>query len=77
MAKLPAISSRKFKRILERNSVYIARQGATDHAIFIRETSERKFAAPVQMGKGELSPHYIKLVLKQLGFSNEETCKMF
>jgi len=75
--KISPLSSRRFKSLLERNGVYLKRQGKTDHAIFVRETGDRKFAAPVQMGKKELSPHYIKLVLKQLGFSNEEIKKMF
>lgn len=75
--KLPALSSKKFKKILGKNGVYFARQGATDHAIFVRETPEKKFAAPVQMGKQELSPNYIKLVLKQLGFSNLEIYSIF
>lgn len=75
--KLPALSSTKFKRILEKSGAYLARQGATDHAIFVHETDERKFAAPVQMGKKELSPHYVKLVMKQLGFSNQEIKHIF
>jgi hypothetical protein len=33
--------------------------------------------APVVMGKSELSPKYIKLVLRQLGFSDEEIDGMF
>jgi predicted RNA binding protein YcfA (HicA-like mRNA interferase family) len=75
--KIPSFSSKKFKALLEKNGVYFERQGKTDHAIFVRETSQGKFAAPVQMGKNELDPHYIKLVLKQLGFSNDEIKKMF
>lgn len=70
--KLPALSSRQFVKVLEENGCYLARQGATDHAIFVRETPLRKYSAPVQMGKQELSPLYIKLVLKQLGFSKED-----
>lgn len=75
--KLSPLSSKRFRSVLEKNGAYLKRQGKTDHAIFVRETKERTFAAPVQMGKKELSPHYIKLVLKQLGFSNEDIKKMF
>lgn len=75
--KVPPLSSKRFKSLLEKSGAYFKRQGRTDHAIFVRETQERKFVAPVQMGKKELSPHYIKLVLKELGFSNEEIKKMF
>ena len=75
--KIPPLSSRKFKSLLEKNGAYLARQGKTDHAIFVRQTTENKFAAPVQMGKKELDPRYIKLVLKQLGFSTEEIKQIF
>ena len=75
--KIQPLSSKQFKTLLEKNGVYLKRQGKTDHAIFVRETKERKFAAPVQMGKRELNSHYIKLVLKQLGFSNSEIKTMF
>ena len=75
--KIPSLSSKKFKILLEKNGAYLKRQGKTDHAIFVRETSKRKFAAPVQMGKKELDSHYIKLVLKQLGFSQNEIKQVF
>ncbi len=75
--KIPSLSSRKFKALLEKNGAYLKRQGPTDHAIFGRETAEEKFAAPVQMGKKELDPRYIKLVLKQLYFSNDEIKNIF
>ena len=75
--KVPALSSKRFKRLLESNGCYCVRQGATDHAIFAKQTFERKFAAPVQMGKQELSPIYIKLVLKQLGFSSQDIKRIF
>lgn len=75
--KIPAISSKQFRKLLEQFGCYFARQGATDHAIFVRETSVKKFAAPVQTGKKDLSPIYIKLVLKQLGFTSEEIKNIF
>lgn len=75
--KIPSLSSKKFKALLEANGAYLKRQGKTDHAIFVKETPQRKFAAPVQMGKKELDPHYIKLVLKQLNFSADEIKQIF
>ena len=75
--KLPSLSSKKFKALLEKNGARLERQRSTDHAIFVRQTAENKFAAPVQMGKKELDSHYIKLVLKQLGFSKEEIKQIF
>lgn len=75
--KIPSLSSRQFKKMLELNGARFKRQRATDHAIFERETPEEKFAAPVQMGKKELDPRYIKLVLKQLHFSNGEIKNIF
>lgn len=75
--KVPSLSSKQFRKVLEQLGCYFARQGATDHAIFVRETLVRKFAAPVQMGKKDLSSIYIKLVLKQLGFSSEEIKSIF
>lgn len=54
--KLPAPSSKKLRKLLRGSGAYLARQGKTDHANFIRETPQRKFAAPVQMGKKNLAP---------------------
>jgi len=44
----------------------------TSHAIFEREKNGTIYRAPVVMAKSELSPKYVKLVLRQLGFTDEE-----
>ncbi|MFH1890505.1 MAG: type II toxin-antitoxin system HicA family toxin [Candidatus Kuenenbacteria bacterium] len=74
---IPSLSSKKFAYLLEKQGCHKTRQRGTSHAIFIRNTSERKYAAPIQMAKSSLSPIYIKLVLKQLGFTKEEISKIF
>jgi predicted RNA binding protein YcfA (HicA-like mRNA interferase family) len=75
--KIPSLSSRKFVKLLEKNGVYFVRQRGTSHAIYERVTEGITRRAPVVMGKSELSPKYIKLVLRQLGFSDEEMDGMF
>jgi predicted RNA binding protein YcfA (HicA-like mRNA interferase family) len=71
------LSSRKFVRLLEKNGAHFVRQRGTSHAIYERVTEEITRRTPVVMGKSELSPKYIKLVLRQLGFSDEEIDGMF
>jgi hypothetical protein len=44
----------------------------TGHAIFEREKNGTIYRAPVVMAKSELSPKYVKLVLRHLGFTDEE-----
>jgi predicted RNA binding protein YcfA (HicA-like mRNA interferase family) len=75
--KIPSLSSRKFVRLLEKHGAYFVRQRGTSHAIYERVTEGITRRAPVVMGKSELSPKYIKLVLRQLGFSDEEIGGMF
>jgi hypothetical protein len=76
-SKLPSLSSRKFVSVLKKGGATLVRQGATDHAIFERVTPEHVFRTPVLMGKTELSPKYIKIVLLQLGFSDREIEALF
>jgi len=71
------MSSRKFVRLLERYGAVFVRQRGTSHAIFERVTKEKTWRAPVVMGKRELSPRYIRLVLGQLGFTGAEIQEMF
>ena len=59
-------------RLLERGGAFFVRQGKTDHAIYGRVFSGKRFAAPVQMGKKSLDPNYCKRVLRQLQFSDAE-----
>jgi predicted RNA binding protein YcfA (HicA-like mRNA interferase family) len=71
------MSSRKFVRLLEKHGVVFIRQQGTSHAIFERVTADKKWRAPVLMGKSELSPQYIRLVLRQLGFTKAEIETLF
>lgn len=66
------MSSRKFARLLAQGNAKIVRQRGTSHAIFEREIEGRIFRAPVITAKAELSSVYMKLVMHQLGFPNEE-----
>lgn len=70
--KIPPMSSKKFIKLLARGDVRFVRQRSTSHAIFEREKEGTVCRAPVVMGKKELSPKYMKLVLRQLGFTDEE-----
>ena len=70
--KIPAMSSKKFAKLLTRGSAIFVRQGSTSHAIFEREKEGTVYRAPVVMGKRELSPKYMKVVLRQLGFTDAE-----
>jgi len=69
---IPAMSSRKFVRLLEEGGARFVRQRGTSHAIYERIVDNVKLRAPVVIGKQELSPKYIKTVFRQLGFTNEE-----
>ena len=70
--KIPPMSSKKFVKLLARGGARFVRQRSTSHAIFEREKERKMYRAPVVMGKKELSPKYMKLVLRQLGFTDEE-----
>ena len=70
--KIPAMSSKEFTKLLTRGDAIFIRQKGSSHAIFERDIESKVYRAPVVMGKRELSPKYMKLVLKQLGFTDEE-----
>ena len=70
--RIPPMSSKKFARLLARGGVIFVRQRGTSHAIFEREKDGTVYRAPVVMGRRELSPKYMKVVLRQLGFTDEE-----
>ena len=70
--RIPAMSSKKFAKLLTRGGAIFVRQRGTSHAIFEREKDGTVYRAPVVMGKRELSPKYIKVVLRQLGFTDGE-----
>ena len=66
------MSSKKFAKLITHGGAIFVRQKSTSHAIFEREKDENVYRAPVVMGKRELSPKYMKIVLRQLGFTDEE-----
>ncbi|MCD6505780.1 type II toxin-antitoxin system HicA family toxin [Candidatus Poribacteria bacterium] len=70
--KIPPMSSRRFRRLLERGGARFVRQRGTSHAIYERLVGNRRFTAPVISGAKELSPGYMKMVFRQLGFADEE-----
>ncbi|NQE52079.1 hypothetical protein C5S29_00700 [ANME-1 cluster archaeon GoMg3.2] len=70
--KIPPMSSKKFVKLLARGDVRFVRQRSTSHAIFERKKEGKMYRAPVVMGKKELSSKYMKLVLRQLDFTDEE-----
>ncbi len=70
--RIPPMSSKKFVKLLARGGARFIRQKSTSHAIFEREKEGRVYRAPVVMAKKELSPKYMKLVLRQLGFTDDE-----
>ena len=63
--KIPPMSSKKFVKLLARGGAIFIRQRGTSHAIFEREKEGKVYRAPVVMAKKELSPKYLKLVLRQ------------
>ncbi|MFH1859964.1 MAG: type II toxin-antitoxin system HicA family toxin [bacterium] len=72
MPKVRPMSSREFVRLLEKGGAVFVRQGTTDHAIYARIIQERRYSAPVQMGKKTLDSVYCKRVLRQLKFDDHE-----
>ncbi|PIP12070.1 MAG: hypothetical protein COX49_07620 [bacterium (Candidatus Stahlbacteria) CG23_combo_of_CG06-09_8_20_14_all_40_9] len=72
MSKVPSMSSKELVRLLEKGGAVFVRQGPTDHAIYLRTIEDKRYSAPVQMGKKTLDPVYCKRVLRQLKFTDEE-----
>lgn len=70
--KIPSMSSEKFTKLLKKGGAVFIRQKGTSYGIFERVKGDQIYRAPVVMGKHELSRKYIKLVFRQLGFSDEE-----
>lgn len=70
--KIPPMSSQELVKLLSRGNARFVRQRGTSHAIFEREKDGRIFRAPVIMAKDDLSSKYVKIVLRQLGFSDAE-----
>ncbi len=76
MSNLPSLSSKQLVKILKEGGAVFVRQGSTDHAIYSRIVNEKRYSAPVQMGKKSLDPNYCKRVLKQLQFESHEIKQM-
>ncbi len=76
MPKVPSMSSREFVKLLGKGGATFVRQGPTDHAIYARVVKDKRYSAPVQMGKKTLDPVYCKRVLRQLRFTDEEIEKL-
>jgi len=70
--KIPPMSSQRLVKLLNKGNARFVRQSGTSHAIFEREKNGTIYRAPVVMAKSELSPKYVKLALRQLGFTDEE-----
>jgi len=75
--KIPAMSSGKLIRLLERGGAVFDREGRGDHGIYKREVKGKVMKAPVLQGKKELPPEYSLMVFKQLGLSDEEINELF
>ena len=75
--RIKPLSSREFRRLLEQNGARFVRQRGTGHAIYERPLAGKTRRAPVAANAKELSPKYIKLVLRQLGFTDVEIEGMF
>jgi hypothetical protein len=72
MLRVPSFSSKKLVKLLEKGGAIFVRQGPTDYAIYSRVMEEKRYSAPVQMGKKTLDPVYCKGVLRHLKFRDAE-----
>jgi len=75
--RIPFMSGRQFRRVLEQNGASHVRQRGTSHAIYERVVGGKKYCAPVLVNAKELSPKYVKVVLRQLGFSDDDIRNLF
>jgi len=66
------MSSQKFVMLLNQGDSRFVRQSGTSHAIFEREKDGKFYRAPVIMARSELSSKYMKLMLRQLAFTDAE-----
>jgi len=54
MYRILSMSSKKLCKLLEKGGAKLVRQSRTDHAIYSRIVEEKRYSAPVQMGKKTL-----------------------
>jgi len=76
MPKVPSMSSSDLVSLLNKGGAVFVRQGSTDHAIYARIVQDKRYSAPVQMGKKSLDPIYCKRVLRQLKFTDAEIANL-
>ena len=74
--KIPSVSSVKLSKLLKKGGAVFVRQRGTDHAIYARIVKDKRYSAPVIMGKKTLDPNYCKRIFRQLKFSDEELEKL-
>jgi len=70
--KIPPMPSRKFVALLAKGNARLICQRGTSHAIFKRISKGITYHATVVIAKDELSSHYMLIVLRQLGFTDDE-----
>jgi len=74
--KIPSVSSVKLSKLLKKGGAVFVRQRGTDHAIYARIVKDKRYSAPVIMGKKTLDPNYCKRIFRQLKFTDEELEKL-
>jgi predicted RNA binding protein YcfA (HicA-like mRNA interferase family) len=70
--RIPPMPSKEFVKLLTRGGARFIRQKSTSMQYLNVKKKEGGYRTPVVMAKKELSTKYMKLVLRQLGFTNEE-----
>ena len=65
--RIPAMSSKKFAKLLARGGAIFVRPGSASHAIFEREKEGTVYRAPVVRGKRELSPKVCESGVETVG----------
>ena len=63
--KIPSVSSVKLSKLLKKGGAVFVRQRGTDHAIYARIVKDKRYSAPVIMGKKTLDPNYCKRIFRQ------------
>ncbi len=69
---IPSLKPKKLIKILGKGACTFYREGKGDHKLFVRYLNSEKRVVPIDMGAGELSPHYVLRILRQFGFTDNE-----
>jgi len=56
MPDIPSLPSEELVKRLQRGGAQFVRQGAADHAIYLRIVDGIRYSSPVQMGKKTFDP---------------------